>query len=81
MGQYYKPQITPEDKAWIGVIALIMKATPGPKTKAMLATELNDVFTVSPQEMMNKIAFAILLGKKNGRFKAITNGSWELREK
>lgn len=80
MSQYYKSQISPEDKAWIGVIALIMKATPGPKTKTMLAIELNDVFTVSsPQEMMIKISFVIQLGKKKGRFKAVSSGSWVLR--
>lgn len=80
MSQYYTAPITSEIKVWIGVIALIMRAIPGPKSKRELANELNNVFSVSRQEMMSKIATAIQAGKKIGRFKATTSARWELVE-
>lgn len=81
MSRYSKSAITPEIKSWIGIIALIMKAYPGAKTKKDLAKELAIIFTLSHQEMNIKIISAIQAGLKLGQFRAVTRGSWDLAEK
>ena len=70
-----------EESPWAEDLALIMSDGTGPFTRKMLAIELQKKFTISWQNAMTEISYALLADKRTKkRFVRIKQGWWDLAQ-